>query len=92
MKRFIAATFALLATFGHAQAQDCAVVDTVITALANRFGEELAAVLATGQHTVQIYANPETGTWTAITVAPTGVACVRASGTGYKFIDPKPNA
>lgn len=37
---------------------------------------------------MELFANPETGTWTFILVTPNGMACEIGAGTGFK-IEPK---
>ena len=41
---------------------------------------------------VEMFANPDTGTWTALIVQPDGTACMVAAGGDFEYHSPKPNA
>lgn len=65
-----------------AHAQDiCAETETVHGALAEKFGEQRIwhGLTASGS-IVEIWINPETGSWTALQTYPDGQSCVREDG------------
>lgn len=90
MKRILvsAALLALGAGTAVAQVQSCAPRERVIQELANRWGEAQVwrGLARNGAFVLEVFANPETGTWTVFTTVPSGVSCQRASGTGFEVV------
>jgi hypothetical protein len=79
-------TALLLATCVPANAQNsnCAPHAMFIEGLADRYGERRVMAGLNGDGTVvEIFANDQTGTWTALIVQPTGIACMVASGEQF---------
>ena len=65
----------------HAQNSNCAPHLMIIEGLADRYGERRVMSGLNGDSTVvEMYANDQTGTWTALVVQPNGTACLVASG------------
>jgi len=76
-------------TQAHAQSA-CAPRDDVVTRLHDRFGEGLAAGgLQTAQQVIEVWAAPETGTWTLLMTRANGTTCILASGTNWHQQDPE---
>jgi len=66
-------------------AAQCAPHESVVAQLADRFGESRQAMgLAPNNALVELFANPETGTWTITGTLPSGVTCMIASGDAYE--------
>ena len=71
---------------GPALAQgNCAPRDTLGQALVQSYGEGpvLMGITTTGA-ILEFWANPETGSWTVITIMPDGTACIRAAGDNFE--------
>ncbi len=68
----------------HAQTAQCLNHGAFIEGLADRYGERRQMSGLNGDGTVvEIYANGETGTWTALIVQPNGMACMVAAGENF---------
>lgn len=84
MKRLI--PFLLLAACAPAAAQtaQCASYTGIVEGLAERYGERRVMSGTNPDGTVvQMFANGETGTWTALVVQADGMACVVAAGEQF---------
>ena len=70
----------------------CAPRADVLQALGSKYGEARRAIGIAGQTNVmELFANPETGTWTITATAPNGSMCLLASGSNLEFVtDPAP--
>lgn len=70
----------------HAEAQNnCATRDTVVTRLAERFGETRQAIgLAQQGAVVEMFASEASGSWTITVTMPNGTTCLVASGQAYE--------
>ena len=77
--------------FGHAQPQ-CAAHQTVADQLASQFGEAKRSMgLASNATVMELYASPDTGTWTMTVTLPNGMTCLVAAGDNFETVqDPKP--
>lgn len=72
----------------HAQTV-CAPRDTVVERLSGSYGEGLAAGgLRSAEQVLEVWASPETGTWTVLVTRADGVSCVMASGTNWHQQEP----
>ena len=71
-------------------AQSCAPVKEALNNLQANYGEgvRVAALMGSGEM-LMITAAPN-GTWTAITVAPDGTACIVATGEAFEVHDAAP--
>ena len=67
------------------QNANCAPREAIVERLADKFGEfqQVIGVGESGQ-LMEIFASPETGTWTVLISTPAGVSCMVASGRGYQ--------
>jgi hypothetical protein len=72
-----------------AQAMTCDHYPTLAERLASEFGEmPLARGLDWRGSIAEWWANPETGTWSLVTLSPQGYACIPAHGTSYEAVRP----
>ena len=88
MNTFLAvALFCILCT--EAVAAPCMKHDDFAGALKDRFGEtaQVQAMTADGRM-MEIFANPETGTWSAILTKPDGEDCIAAGGDRFASVKP----
>ena len=80
----------LAATQAQGQAQ-CGPRDTVVQFLADTYGEtRQAAGLERSGALVEMFANMETGSWTAIASSADGTSCLLADGTGWQPDEAEP--
>lgn len=87
----VVAAAVVLATTG-AEAARCRPRADVVADLAKRYGEQATWIgLSTAGHVVEVWANPETGTWTILTTAPAGPTCIQGAGEAAQALDPKPD-
>lgn len=89
MKRLlIAALAASIAMPAFGQSQNCAARFLVEDRLGGGYGESVQSLGVTDNGAViEMWANVDTGTWTAVVNLPDGTACVVASGVGFERID-----
>lgn len=73
------------------QAQSyCAEREVVVERLSGGFGEGLAAGgLRSESQVLEVWAAPDTGTWTVLITQTDGQTCVMASGTNWHQQEPK---
>ena len=72
----------LFGAAAHAQEDMCGPSETIHAALVERFGEQRIWHGLTGSGSIiEIWANLDTGTWTALQTYPDGESCIRADGT-----------
>lgn len=82
-----AAAGALLAQPTLAQTRNCAPHQVVVEHLAEGFGETRQSIgLAANNTVVEIFASPETGTWTITMTAPGGLTCLVAAGEAFQHL------
>lgn len=82
----------LLLAAGSAAAQPmCGPTERVATRLGEQWDEWPVGrgLTSSGQSIVQIWTNPETGTWTVVEVRPNGLTCIIAAGTHWAMT-PRP--
>ncbi len=80
---------AVLAAAGAAQAQtgSCADHETMVRHLAEGWGESRQSIaLDASNAVVELFASPETGTWTLTVTHPGGPTCMIASGHAYEML------
>ena len=78
------AAFALLPGMARAAPQ-CAPRDSVAASLATQFGETRRIIgLAQDNTVMEVYAAPETGTWTLTVTLPNGITCLVAAGNNFE--------
>lgn len=87
MRTILAALLCVFCT--EVQAAPCMKHDDFAGDLKNRFGEtaQVQAMSADGRM-MEIFANPETGTWSAILTTPDGKACIAAGGDRFASVKP----
>jgi len=74
---------ALMTTPANAAPQ-CGRHDDVAASLATQFGEALHSIgLAQDNTVMELYAAPDTGTWTLTVTLPDGTTCLVAAGQGF---------
>jgi len=87
MTRYIVATILLFVTPAMAQQAPCGPRDTIVRNLMGKHGEsrQFFATTDEGRSLIEMYANPKTGTWTAIksVVGRSDVACMLGAGEGW---------
>ncbi|MGH6689535.1 MAG: hypothetical protein ACREF4_02495 [Gammaproteobacteria bacterium] len=96
MQRLIApTTFVVLALLaGSATAQQpghmpCHNATEIAKQLSNKYAEAPVAFgLQSNGNLLQVYASEETGTWTVVTISPTGMACIVAAGKRWEQMPP----
>lgn len=90
MKALIISTILTLTAL-PAIAQQCAPREAAVRILSDEHGEvRISRALDTRQRMIEIYANPETGSWTALMSAPHGsgvVSCIVSSGTAFELVE-----
>lgn len=76
-----------------AVAQQCGPRGDITSALAEEYGERMAAVGVQegGAAVLEIWFSPRSGTWTVLVTGVTGETCVAATGTDYTTMPPGPN-
>lgn len=84
--------FCLLALTPAAHAQgdeECASRENVVAYLTGEeYGETLQSMGLNTNGVVELYANPETGTWTIIVTSPEGVTCPVGAGESWQNVAP----
>lgn len=73
-------------------APNCARREQVVEQLANRYGETRQSIgLASNNAVMEVFASPETGSWTITMTLPSGLTCLLASGQAFeRFIEQAP--
>lgn len=87
MTRFVVTALiaAGLAPAAYAQTRNCGPRAAVIERLAEGYGETRQSVgLAANNAVVEVFASPETGTWTITVTTASGVTCLVASGRNFE--------
>ena len=68
-------------------ARNCAPRDTVVARLAEGYGETRQSIgLGANNAVVEVFASPDSGTWTITVTMPNGVTCLVASGQAYEAL------
>jgi hypothetical protein len=53
--------------------------------LGKRYGEQPVSLgMQTNGHVLQVFTSPESGSWTILSVAPSGIGCIVAAGRGWQ--------
>lgn len=72
---------------GFAQNQQCAPRDTLVAHLTDKYGETRQSMgLAGPQTMMELFASPDTGSWTITMTMANGTMCMVASGQGYEAL------
>jgi hypothetical protein len=57
--------------------------------LGKRYGETPVSLgLQTNGHLLQVFSSPESGSWTILSVTPTGIGCIVAAGRNWQSRQP----
>lgn len=69
------------------QARNCGPRELVVNRLAEGFGETRQSMgLGANNAVVEVFASPESGTWTITVTSPSGVTCLVASGQAFETV------
>ncbi|MEO0938178.1 MAG: hypothetical protein AAFY38_08485 [Pseudomonadota bacterium] len=83
MAALLAATTAPMALAQNAR--NCGPREVVVDRLADGYGETRQSMgLGANNSVVEVFASPETGTWTITVTMPNGVTCLVASGQAFE--------
>ena len=67
------------------QQQNCGARKAVVDRLIEKYGESRQSIgMAPKGRVVEVFASPETGTWTITVTSPNGMMCLVASGQSYE--------
>ncbi len=78
----------LAAQQAQAQTGNCADHAQVVQRLAERYGESRQSIgLADDNAVVEVFAAPDTGSWTITVTRPGGPTCLVAAGQAYQFVN-----
>lgn len=92
MKIVLACAMAIMPVASYAQMQ-CGGYADAVAFLSEQYGEVLTVQGLDGAgNSVQMFSNPDTGSWTALIVYPDGTACMASAGEAFEYHKPKPNA
>ena len=91
MKMIFAMSFGfaalILATQNAFAAPNCAERSFVLNELAGKYRETRRTIgLAANNTMMEMFASPDTGTWTLIVTVPDGTTCLVASGNGFESV------
>lgn len=88
----VAALFAVPASAAQMSMQvNCGPRAEIVGELQARFGEQQIGIGIPPNAAAEVWANPETGTWTWLLSLPrTGQACVVAVGQDWETLEPEP--
>jgi hypothetical protein len=71
-----------------AQQQTCKPRDEIVAILGEKYQESRRAYgLASPTQMLELFANTESGTWTALITRPDGVSCIVAAGTAWTEVE-----
>jgi hypothetical protein len=88
MLRTTILAFALAPLAVQAGTMRCADHDVMVRHLAQGWGESRQSIaLDAGNSMVEVFASPETGTWTMTVTRPGGPTCMIASGHAFESIE-----
>lgn len=85
----LALLFAVASTAGAQQPPGSRCHDTraIQEHLSKQYGETPVAFgLQTNGNLLEFYASPKTGTWTAVSTSPAGLACIVAAGKNWQTL------
>lgn len=77
----------ILATQAGFAASQCGARDTVISTLAEKYGETRRGMgIAANNGMVEVFASDASGSWTITVTLPDGMTCLIASGQSYQVM------
>ena len=76
--------------YSFAAAQNlCAPRTDALAGLSDEYNESvIASAISTGGHLVEVTATPDGSGWTILVTAPSGVSCIKGTGTEWKTHKP----
>lgn len=84
--------FGMACTGPPAWAQSCAPRAALVTQLETAYGETLSARgLQSAESLIEVFASPQSGSFTVLMSRPDGVSCIISTGTHW-LIEPAPPA
>ena len=76
-----------LASQASAQGRNCAPHDTVVERLADSYGESRQVIAMNADSSVlEVFASPDSGTWTITVTKAGGLTCIVAAGQHYQHV------
>jgi len=91
MVRFFSVVALLMATTFPALAQQCDTRSTIVTHLGTKYDEARVGVGLSNTGTmVEIFLDPESGTWTILETSPNQSSCIRLYGENFFFVSEDP--
>ena len=88
MRHLIALAFVFLSTLASAQDPSCRPHDEMAFFLAEGWGESLQSIGIDGAGAiVEVFASPETGSWTLVLSKPGDLSCIVASGSDWEAVN-----
>ncbi len=77
-------------TPGAAAPMPCHDYQRIVETLDKRYGESpVSAGLQTNGNVLQVFSSPESGSWTILSVAPSGIGCIVAAGKSWHEQKPR---
>jgi hypothetical protein len=72
----------------HAQPARCADHGLVVARLAEHYGESRQSIgLGDNNAVIEVFASPDTGSWTITMTPPGGLTCMVAAGQAYQYVN-----
>ena len=87
MRYALAFLIALLPGIAAAQ-MACGTYDSVVSRLAERYGEARQGRGLSNGFVIELFASEETGTWTVLRTDVRGIACLLGAGDNWESIQP----
>lgn len=85
-----ASALALFLFSGVAEAQGrCGPRESITSVLEQKFSESRRFIASNSREVVEIWANPDTGTWTVTGTNTRGITCIFSAGQSHQFIAPE---
>lgn len=84
----------ILATHAsQAQTASCGQRTQVVERLASKYGEVRQSIgLAQNNGVLEVFASPDSGTWTIVITRPSGMTCLVAAGEAFEAVEDTPTA
>jgi len=80
----VPAVAAAAAAAGGGARMPCHDYQTIVETLGKRYGEAPVSLgLQTNGHVLQVFTSAESGSWTILSVAPSGLGCIVAAGRDW---------
>jgi hypothetical protein len=77
-------------TPGAAARMPCHDYQKIVETLDKRYGESPVSLgLQTNGNVLQVFSSPESGSWTILSVAPSGIGCIVAAGKSWHDQTPR---